>query len=98
MKTIEGHFSLQSHSIRPHKISSHQSLHARRINPALDLRESGKELVGKGSGTVFNKKRCGYIFKITPCMFELLDSKIEKTPTCFDFGIFDPNPQLDIKF
>ena len=28
----------------------------------------------------------------------LLESKIEKSPTCFQFENFDPDPQLDIKF
>ena len=29
---------------------------------------------------------------------KLLEPKIEKSPTCFKFENFDPDPQLDIKF
>ena len=38
------------------------------------------------------------IFKITARTCELLDPKIEKSPTNGDFENFDPQPQLDIKF
>ena len=38
------------------------------------------------------------IFKITPCMCERLDRKLEKLPTYGDFKNFDPHSQLDIKF
>ena len=38
------------------------------------------------------------IFKITTRMCELLDPKIEKSPTCRKFENFDPHPQLDMKF
>ena len=38
------------------------------------------------------------IFKITTCTCELLNAKIEESPTDGDFENFDPYPQLDIKF
>ena len=44
------------------------------------------------------KKEKYQIFKITQCTCELLDPKIEKSPTCSKFENFDPHPQLDIKF
>ena len=38
------------------------------------------------------------VVKIAPCMCELSDPKIKKSPTYSDFENFYPHPQLDIKF
>ena len=48
-------FDIPSHPIPSHPTPSHPiklALRARRVNPALDPGESGKELIGKGSGIV----------------------------------------------
>ena len=50
------------------------------------------------SSTSVKKKGASMIFKITARTCELLDPKIEKSPTYGDFQNFDPHPQLDIKF
>ena len=38
------------------------------------------------------------IFKITPCTYELLEPKIEKSPTFCKFENFDPTPNLTPNF
>ena len=43
----------------------------------------------------FAKKASQVVVKIKS---ELLDRKIETSPTCCNFEIFDRDPQLDMKF